>query len=86
MSVVSDRRLFRADVNDSGVVSGGDVAKLTVSNVSAQAVHANIASPRTQSVSEDSDEVQSDSAAQKPGSPARLVAKLYTYCGHYVKL
>ena len=69
----------RTDVNDSSVASGRDVAKLTVSNVSAQAVQANIASPRAQSVFEDSAQVQSDSAAHKPGSPARPVAKLYTY-------
>ena len=69
----------RADVNDSSVASGRDVAKLTVSNVSAQAVQANIASPRSQSVSDDSDQQQSDFAAQKLGSPARPVAKLYTY-------
>ena len=45
-----------------GLRPGRDVAKLTVSNVSAQAVQANIA-PHAQSVSEDSDQQQSDSPA-----------------------
>ena len=47
--------------------------------MSVQSVQTNIASPRAQSVSEDSDQQQSDSASQKLGSPARPVAKLYTY-------
>ncbi len=53
----------RTDVNDSSVTSGRDVAKLTVtvSNVSEQVVQSNITSPHTQSVSDDSDQQQSDS-------------------------
>ena len=48
----------RADVKDSGAVSGRDVSKPIKSNISAQAVQTNMASPRAPSISEDSDQAR----------------------------
>jgi hypothetical protein len=60
----------RADVNDSGAASGRDLAKPIVSNVTAPAVQANMASPRAPSISEDHDQAQPDQKPVSTSTPA----------------
>ncbi len=66
-------RKARADVDDSGA-SIRDLSKPIVSNVTAQAVQANMASPRAPLTLEDNDHAPPD---QKPASTP--TAKMYTY-------